>query len=468
MLCPAKAQAAKKVIIYYDDFYKINVKKIISGKENIRQEENGIRATNIGTCKILTKKKNIVTITIKKAPLAVFYLAGQSNMEGVCGRYNFEPLKSVACKRGTVYSIYGYKSKERGSEATGKVITNQYTLKNATDFVPKKMTGSVSVSGKKIQYPIDSLQAEGCGKTGLDAALGYSWNKKIGEKVLIVNASYGGSSISQWTQEATLYKKACNLFRETKKLLKREKKHYTVKRTALLWMQGEADSIISRKNYIQQFDSFYRGMKREIRFDILGLIPTRYCIGDFQTIADTKIDSVRAAQYYLGESNCYKDVFLLTYKHEDFISDSYIQNYFQKYGSGNVPYPTHIPIPVPTTILDVHPDAHFTQVAHNENGFLAASNLHYIFFNKKKKEKAKLYNEDNIVVKRIKLQKNTAARFIAKFRDFVNCKKYHIIASKGFSYNQMTGMLKAKKKGRYYFVVKNKKKTILKVPVVIT
>ena len=102
-----------------------------------------------------------INITVKPAKLTLMYVAGQSNAEGLCSKNTGYRLdESVACKEGTVYSTYA-PTNSRSTSVTGISFPNYCTKNNSEDFVAGSLTEDKSISGKRLNYPLDALTTDG-------------------------------------------------------------------------------------------------------------------------------------------------------------------------------------------------------------------------------------------------------------------------------------------------------------------
>ena len=196
------AQTESEMTMYYDDHLDVSGRGaaiVHAGTPTSYQVGYGIEAgtkdtavltldgdtlvaTGTGTAQV---KLDGVTydVTVTAAPISLFLLIGQSNMEGDEG--NAE--QSIVCPDGQVYSTYVPRASLKES--------------TAANYVPSALTGAgrdINVNGTTdglSSRPVYALNEAGDGKMGMDSGLGYQWVQSTGEKVWLVNAAHGGSEI---------------------------------------------------------------------------------------------------------------------------------------------------------------------------------------------------------------------------------------------------------------------------------
>ncbi len=374
----------------------------------IKVQDNVLYAVGIGEGTVnLTCDGEVYTYTVKveKAPVSMFLLIGQSNM---CG-YEGNASKSVANENGQVYSTYG--------------VSTYMTEENAEQFVPSALEGEYSLVNVKgtsdclSYHPLNSLTEEGDGKKGLDGALAYQWNKMTGDKVWLVNAAHGGSSIFDWIKGAVQYDEAVKLFKAAQKVMAAEISagHYELKNYGYFWLQGCTDGSKTADVYYENFLSMHDSLKEELACDFDGDgekesfefcdvilpragVPTAnsypYRRGEytdttdkiyFSSFLDLEMRGPRVAQYYLC-NNPDNDINMVCN-----ISDSWVylpdgtdgvKEYFEKnYPYGRVDYPVQLEQVnswyTPTTPEDIHHKIHYNQIGYNEIGIEAARNAAY-------------------------------------------------------------------------------------------
>lgn len=324
-----------------------------------------------------------VTVTVTPARLAMFVLAGQSNLEGFCAN-TYRPQDSVLCPEGEVYSTYAGKDSSVTS-ITG--ISNFFpcTVDTINSLVPSNLTGTTSLAGTELVYPLDALTGQGKGKTGPDAALAYEWNRLTGEKVWTVNCAYSGSQISHWVSGGSVYERNRPLLARTTAVYNAEiaAGHYTAGSRVLFWMQGEYETCSSVSAYVSKFKSVQTNLSNICGTTYTAMIAARNYNKDH--VDDTLDLSIpRIAQYYMGNSPSFPTTYVISNVNEQWETNAGIADYFgAAYPSGQPDYPLRANTTLtalPSTTLDIHDNLHFSQIAHNENGLDAARNLYHVIF----------------------------------------------------------------------------------------
>lgn len=351
----------------------------------VLSEKNGVlTAVGVGTADLtLTKGKDTltVTVTVKKAPLTLMFLTGQSNMEGSCPKAStYLPQDSIVCEEGQVYSTYLPSITTRSVRVSG---LEEHIADGTLKHVAGSLTGKQNVIGEPLTYPLNALSAKGKGKTGPDSGLAYQWHKDTGDKVWVVNAAYGGSYSSTWAEGGARYRNAKLVFEAALKTANAEVAagHYTISHKLVFWLQGEADwkntNIQTSEKYWENFQSFYNGMQNIVSPEYFGIITVRAHFGNDRDTNETTMNSVRTVQYYAARCQELPNVFIVSNVNELWVSDNGVKNYFAKaYPKGVLSYPTHSTKPkLPTKLDDVHPNIHYMQVGHNENGLTAAKGM---------------------------------------------------------------------------------------------
>ena len=320
-----------------------------------------------------------LNVTVEPAPLSLIYVAGQSNAEGWCSaNTGYQLDQSVLCKEGEIYSTYAPSNMSKS--ITGISFTKSCTAENASDFVAGALAGNESVSGKNLQYSLDTLTEKGSGKTGPDSGLAYEWNRLTGDKVWVVNTAWGGTSISTWIPGGTYFNRSNAVNRLARQTYEAEIEagHYTAGQTLFFWLQGEADKHRSAELYYNFFESMYNGMLRELNFDGFGIIMVRSDEGSRINEDDISMSGPRIAQYAAGSSIGPEKVYVVSNVNEQWISDAQVKHYFSAtYPMGHVTYPVRtVPAELPDSVAEIHNDIHYSQIAHNENGITAAKGMY--------------------------------------------------------------------------------------------
>jgi len=412
---------AEKLSLRYDDHYDVSgktVEIVDAGKPTSYQVgygvgENTVRdtavvtlkgdtlvATGIGTAQV---KLNGVTyvVTVETAPISLLLLAGQSNMRGSEGN----AAQSIVCPDGMVYATYG---DDRGADNVAM------TVSNAAQFAPSALTGAYSTINTEgtteclSGYPVYSLTEAGAGKIGPDSGFAYEWVQQTGEKVWVVNAAHGGTSINVWQPDTTEYEQCQALFTACQETLRKEiaAGHYTLSHMAYFWCQGCSDRTQTAAWYVNKYLTMHESLKTELAFDhdsdpataektfeFGGIIPVRVgstaaCYRDgvnsdanpyayHESFVDLRMSGPRVAQYWMGSNPELEDIWNVCTIGEDWVwmpdGTNGVSDYFRKhYPNGTVDYTTQAAQTAswytPTTPKAVHDSIHYNQIGYNEIG----------------------------------------------------------------------------------------------------
>ena len=358
-------------------------------------------ATGIGTATVKVDGETY-EITVTAAPISLLLLIGQSNMRGSEGNAN----QSIVCPDGMVYATFG---DDRG-DAEGIMNVN-----NATNFAASALTGeysTINVNGSTENlsyYPINSLTEAGKGTFGPDSGFAYEWVKQTGEKVWVVNAAHGGSSITSWQPNATNFKKAVLLFSACQETLRKEiaAGHFTLSHMGYFWCQGCNDYNWTAEKYVTNYLAMHDGLKSTLSFDhdsnsvtdsvifeFAGIIPVRaghdYNDGYredeytdtasykfYESFMDLQMTGPRVAQYWMCNNPELEDIWMVCNIGEDWVwmpdGTNGVSDYFQShYVNGTVDYTTQVAQKAswytPTTPAAVHDSIHYNQIGYNEIG----------------------------------------------------------------------------------------------------
>ena len=354
---------------------------------------NKLIATGIGTAKVKIDGVTY-TVTVKAAPISLLLLIGQSNMRGSEG----DPNQSIVCPDGMVYSTYG---DDRGASNTAM------TVNNATSFAPSALTGPgslLNVNGNTDclgGYPLNSLTAEGAGRMGPDSGFAYEWVKQTGEKVWVVNAAHGGTSITTWQKGKANYEEALLLFGACQETLRKEiaAGHYTLSHMGYFWCQGCSDRTQTAKWYVEKYLAMHENLKKDLAFDedttfeFGGIIPVRVgstaaCYRDgvqtatnsyayHESFVDLRMNGPRVAQYWMINNPALSDIWGVCNIGDDWVwmpdGTNGVEAYFNAhYENGRVDYTTQVAQKeswyTPTTPKAVHDSIHYNQIGYNEIG----------------------------------------------------------------------------------------------------
>lgn len=326
-----------------------------------------------------------INVTVEPANLTLMYVAGQSNAEGSCSSNSgYRRSDSIACNQGEIYSTYAPFNSSSNSIA-GVSFSSFCRKDNAADFVAGSLRGSESISGKNLEYKLDSLSVKGSGKTGPDSGLAYEWNRLTGDKVWVVNTARGGTSISTWLPGMTYYERSMEVNRLVQQTYEAEIEagHYIPGQKLLFWLQGEADKNKTAESYYDSFETLYHAVVENLDLDGFGIIMVRSNEGNKTNADDISMSGPRIAQYAAGASQELSKVFIVSNVNEQWVSDAKVRSYFlNAYPDGKLTYPMHSAINrLPASVSEIHSDIHYSQIAHNENGITAANGMYNILYN---------------------------------------------------------------------------------------
>ena len=407
----------KELHLRYDDHYDITgktVQIIDEGQPTSYQvgydvEENTVLdtavvtlvgdtmvATGIGTAKVRIDGQ-LYAVTVTAAPISLLLLIGQSNMEGNEG----DPNQSIVCPDGMVYATYGDRY--------------DMDITNATHYAPSALTGqyreinTVGGTDGLCDYPVYMLTDEGAGRKGPDSGFAYEWVKQTGEKVWIVNASHGGTSINVWQPGTTQYEECQAMFGACAETLRKEiaAGHFTLSHMAYFWCQGCNDYTMTAENYVSKYLTMHESLKTELAFDhdsdgntpqktfeYGGIIPVRagsnwsngYRTGiytdtttgsNYESFKDLQMTGPRVAQYWMGNNPDLPDIWLVCNIGEKWVympdgTDGVADYFLAHYENGTVDYTTQVKQReswyTPTTPAAVHDSIHYNQIGYNEVG----------------------------------------------------------------------------------------------------
>ena len=374
----------------------------------ITLDGNQLIATGIGTAKVKIDGV-LYEIKVEAAPISLLLLIGQSNMRGSEGNAD----QSIVCPDGMVYATFG---DDRGDT---EGIMN---INNARKFAASALAGEYSftnVDGTTEHlsyYPLNSLTESGKGTFGPDSGFAYEWVKQTGEKVWIVNAAHGGSSITSWQPNATNYKEAVLLFSACQETLQKEiaAGHFTLSHMGYFWCQGCSDYNWTAAEYTQKYLTMHENLKEALSFDhdgnvstedvvfeFAGIIPVRtghdyndgYREGVYtdstdkkfyESFKDLQMTGPRVAQYWMCNNPELEDIWLVCNIGEDWVwmpdGTNGVSAYFEAhYPNGRVDYTTQVAQKeswyTPTTPAAVHDSIHYNQIGYNEVGRESVRNV---------------------------------------------------------------------------------------------
>ena len=402
-----------KLMLYYDDHfptdgYQVTLvsesQMITSMKTGYSATENGkddavitvngdvMIATACGTCTATFTKGETsytVDIQVQAAPISLVMITGHSLGSGEKGN----GAESVICEDGQAYSTYA---------DAGTLSTN-----NAAQFVPSALGHASGDDREKTQTgsatlaDIAAFTENGEGTKGEGSAFAYYWNKLTGEKIWLLNAGHGGTKLPEyWLPDANKsndFWQAVALYREAESVLSKEiaAGHYTLSHMGIInHTAANGDEGIGLDEYTKEYLSMWNGFKKELTVqigkeyktvDFLGIAPF------WQSVNATALNDAKVINYYMGVSEDYSDIYLVTDIGRQWGTDDGVKKYFEeKYTSGTADYTIHSgEIKFPTKRGDYSGDlsaspqadavfadiSHYQQVGYNEIGKDMAHNL---------------------------------------------------------------------------------------------
>lgn len=351
----------------------------------------------------------IVNLFISPAPLNMVYVCGQSDAYGLTSD-NLVDINgvgkiqdSVLCPKGQVYSTLFPYYDIKGKEVSGISDIGEGTFINYLSYLPSSLTSSNSLYNSQLSYPLNSLTANGHGKTGPDSGFAYEYNRLSNEKVWIINTAVGNSQIANWEKGSYYYELSLLVYKKCNEIRDEEIKanHYTKSRQIILWMQGDGDIFTEFDEYYYGFIDMLDSFDIDLGYDIFSMIISRSSVvdGDYNGYWDLSLIYPRVIQNYFANSIDYPKVFLTSRVNELWITENDIKKYFKDiYPSGHLDYPLRlnstIRFNLPDSLELVHGDIHFGQAGHNENGIDSAKNTYNQLYKNRKTPSLIYIDED--------------------------------------------------------------------------
>ena len=415
-------------------------------------------------------------VEVSPATLTIMYLAGQSNMEGLCSSSTgCQTEYSVENEEGKVYSTYAPKNNAHGQNITGISDMIKGTSSNAKTLVAGALGyegDNLSIAGNELVYPIYALTSLGNGKTGPDSALAYQWNKLTGEKVWTVNAAYSASSISSWKNKGTLYQRAMAYFNLANQTYNAEIEsgHYVEGSKLMFWFQGEADRLMTASQYATGFLNIMSSFKSELSVEKIGVMTTRAAYGNQTGKIDVRLTAPRLVQYAVSTNPSYDYICMVFNTGDKWISDAAVKSSFSNaYPSGYLTYPTQSEktIKIPVTEKEIHSDIHYSQIGHNQNGINAANNMYKALNDNQAATSAKWVNSVFSKVTKLGVYKGGKIN-VAAVVSPVYAKITVAQSNSHAVYNAKTGQITGKSKGTTTFTIISNGKTLATLKVVVS
>ena len=367
----------------------------------VSRRGNDLVASGIGTARVSIDDE-IIDITVTAAPISLFLLIGQSNMEG----FESDPGQSVVCPTGQVYATYG-------SYGTLNIYS-------APLFAPSALAGkkreinTLGTEDKLSNFPVYSLTEAGAGKMGPDSGLAYEWNRITGEKVWIVNAAHSGAELDTYMKGRANYEEAVALFSACQKTMQREiaAGHFTLSHMGYFWCHGCNDSHYAAEKYANKFLAMHDNLKNDLSIDMDGDPETPENTLEFGNIIlalagyekingyrrglytqdiqwfyyffrELEMRGHRVAQLWMGANPDLPDIHVVCNIADSWLwmpdRKSGVEAFFKKrYEGGRVDYQPQVPQEdswyTPTRPEHVKNFVHYRQIGYNEIGIEAAWN----------------------------------------------------------------------------------------------
>lgn len=367
---------------------------------------NKIIATGCGSVVVKLVDGSVYQINVQAAPISLFLLIGQSNCEGsLISPKESDKLISqnqrIINEEGTVYNTYIASSEARSKQIGWyQSAWKSLTAYNASSFLPSSLTDN---SAPEDWKHLNNLTSAGHGKSGWDGAFAYRWHRLTGEKVWLVNASIGGTSIKQWqpgkSKSNNYFWRAVGLYQAAENLLDKEIQagHYKLSHKGYFWLQGENDqrNALMASSYIQYFKTLHQTLMKELKGTNCGALTKEIEFGgiamvragldgkDAYSLKDVQMTNVRRALFTIAQSNesTFANVHLVCDLADEWTTSAAVTSYFKKTYGTQANYalenPTYKPTTMPKTVKELHPTIHYSQLGYNELGRDIASNLCY-------------------------------------------------------------------------------------------
>lgn len=416
------AKTKKKISLKYDDRHIFNKEirrvatdnvvstNVITGKKDknvVRVDgKNRKKIFAVGCGKAVVEFKDGTTygILVRPAKISLLLLIGQSNMEGnhSVDKSSEEYIKNaILNSSGKVYNTYGPSSRLHYKRVANWSKTSApLSVSNASKFVPKSLTDNSSANEWKRTNNLTSA-ASAKSKSGIDSALASQWTKKMKEKVWVVNAAHGGTSITTWQPDKgknNNFWQAVALYKACERTLNNEIKagHYKLSHKGYFWLQGEQDYNMKAGKYLTYYMKMHKALRKQLRgssaknykfvnkkIEFAGILMVR-SHKKATSLADVELTGPRKAQYYMCNSKktVYKDVFLASQLSEVWLTNNSVKSYFANKYKTNAKYRSqnntrNKSLQLPVSMNQIHSTIHYTQLAYNELGRDAVNNICY-------------------------------------------------------------------------------------------
>lgn len=318
-----------------------------------QEQSKTLIAVGTGTA-VVTVDGTAYQVAVEAAPISLVMITGHSIGAGQTG----VAAQSVLCADGQAYSSHG------ANVATGE-------------------TSGVGIGFAAAMRPegIHSFTSAGQGVIGEGGGLAYRWNELTGEKIWVLNAARGGACLNEWAKGQPFYEDAVKLFQYAQSILAGEitAGHYRLKNMAIIYHSAANFSYknVTYTNELCQhwYDSMWNGFKEDLSMDMDGDSneETVQAMGFVPIWTNHVIHDDKAANYFMGSSDTYEDMFMVSLAGKTWLSDSDLAKNFPE-----IDYETHgEAVSKPAVASAVYSDGvHYIQAAYNALGMDIAQNLH--------------------------------------------------------------------------------------------
>ena len=374
--------------------------KTVDGKDDtavVTVKDGKLYATAVGKATV-TFDNGVYEITVEPAPISLFMVTGHSVGVGEQG----DAAQSIVCPDGMVYSSYEGNKVRCLSDAE----------------IPADMGLGAFAASRPAA--IDALTAGGGGATGNVSGVASKWVELTGEKIWILNAAKGGSTLEQWQLDADIYSDtvpfqlyghAVSLYQKAEQILKAEiaAGHYTLSHMGILQNTcANGDQNWDTAKYLEYFFNVWNGFKKDLACDLDGdgKTETVECIGlspIWTRSSPLTFSNGKRINYVLAASPEYPEIFLAGCETRNWTNTVNITTYFER----NITYTTQngTPITPAKTLDDIYPtdNVHYLQVAYNAAGMEIGENLYRHFYGEPATETLTLFASDGSEILQDKL-----------------------------------------------------------------
>lgn len=408
------ATEAEQVLeLFYDDDYVFSceVKEVIQSHMVLEYDGCKIKAVECGSARVVLVNKLEIEVTVKKAPINLLLIIGQSNAEGERSKESLVSTyhkQTILCKQGQVYNTYA-PAKDYAYKRIGgfKKVGENLSIYNATSFVPDSIIDNTS-SNEWCRTNNLTKAANACSKLGFDSALAYEWNTLTNEKVYVINAAEGNTSITSWIPGN---KKINNNFWQAVELYKRVLQvvendgHYFIHHQGYFWLQGENDKAMATTTYCKYFLQMHTGLKENTPLKFAAILSVRAGM-KYTCKEDFTMNGPRTAQKQLA--NQMDDIYMASTISDKWTSDKAVKRYFKITYKNDKTYHKENPmkdtkVKMPSSVKEVHDTLHYEQLGYNEIGKDAAKNIVNELYHKEVVKIRKLELNMKVLYKRLYL-----------------------------------------------------------------